>query len=79
MEFIQDTLFGKMSVEHSIVTKEKTLEPSLKSLLESQNRTPLCLKFQRQDGLMPTVSVETDGALRTELSMLNTGESPTSP
>ena len=76
MEFIQDSLFGKMYQEHSAVTKEKTLEPFLKNLLESQKRTPLCLRFQKLAGLMPTVSTETDGALRTELLTLNTGESP---
>lgn len=48
----------------------------LENLLESRNRTPLCLRFQKQAGLTPTVLVETDGALRTELLTLNTGESP---
>lgn len=76
MEFIQDSLFGKMYQEHSAVIKEKTLEPSLKNLLESRNRTPLCLQFRKLAGLMPTVLTETDGALRTELLTLNTGESP---
>lgn len=76
MEFIQGTLFGRTSPEHSAVTKEKTLEPSLKNLLESRNRTPLCLRFRKLAGPMPTVSAETDGALLTELLTLNTGECP---
>jgi hypothetical protein len=37
---------------------------------------PLCLKFQRKDGLTPTVTAETDGASLTEFLTLNTGESP---
>ena len=76
MEYIQLSLFGKMSPEHLAVTEARTSEPSLRSLLESSNRTPLCLLFRKQDGLMPTVSVETDGASRTEFLTLNTGEYP---
>lgn len=76
MEFIQGTLFGKMYPEHFPVTKEKISEPCLTSLLESAKRTPLCLRFQKQDGHMQTVTPVTDGALRTEFLMLNTGESP---
>lgn len=76
MEFIQGTLFGKMYPEHFPVTKEKISEPCLTSLLESAKRTPLCLRFQKQDGHTQTVTPVTDGALRTEFLMLNTGESP---
>ena len=76
MEFIQDTLFGRMCPEHSAATKEKTLEPCLMKLLKSASRTPLCLTFRKQDGLTLTLSPEVDGALRTEFLMLNTGESP---
>lgn len=58
------------------VTEEKILEPSLKNLLESKKRTPLCLTFRKQAGLTQTVTVATDGALRTEFLMHNTGEYP---
>ena len=76
MEFIQDSLFGKMYQEHSAVIGEKISDLCLKNLLESRNRTPLCLVYRKQAGPMPTVSAETDGALRIELLTLNTGESP---
>lgn len=76
MEFIQDTLFGKTFPEPLAVTEEKILEPSLNNLLESKKRTPLCLTFRKQAGLTQTVTVATDGALRTEFLMHNTGEYP---
>jgi hypothetical protein len=76
MEYIQDSLFGKTSPELLAATKERTSEQSLKSLLESSNRTPLCLRFHKRDGHTPTVIAVTDGALRTEFLTLNTGESP---
>lgn len=76
MENIQDSLFGKMYPEHSAVTKERTSESYVKNLSKSSNRQPLCLRFRKTDGPMPTVISETDGALRTELLTLNTGESP---
>ena len=76
MENTPASLCGRTSLEHSAATKEKTSEPSLKNLLESRNRTPLCLRFRRVGGHMPTVTVETDGALLTEFLTHNTGESP---
>ena len=76
MEYIQLSLFGKMSPEHSAATEEKIFESSLKNSLKSSSRTPLCLRFQKQAGHMLTVIVETDGALLTEFLTLNTGESP---
>lgn len=76
MEFIQDTLFGKTFPEPLAVTEEKILEPSLKNLLESKKRTPLCLRFHKLAGHMQIVSVETDGALHTEFLTRNIGESP---
>lgn len=72
----QDLQSGKTSQAHSARTKEKTSELSLKSLLESKNRQPLCLLFRGGGGTTQTVTVEADGALRTELLTLNTGESP---
>ena len=76
MEHIRDLSSGKTCQERFQAIKERTSEPSLESLLESSSRTPLCLRFQRLDGPMPTVIVETDGALRTEFLTLNTGECP---
>ena len=76
MAYIQDSLYGKTFPEHSAATKEKISELSSKSLSRSSSRQPLCLKFRREDGLTPTVTSETDGALLTEFSMLNTGEFP---
>lgn len=76
MEDTQLSLFGKMCREPSRATKEKTSEPCLKSLLESSNRTPLCLRFRKLDGHTPTVIAETDGALHTDFLTLNTGEFP---
>jgi len=76
MDYIQESLFGKMSPEPLVQTKVRTSESSSKSSSKSSNREPLCLRFHATDGPTPTVIAVTDGALRTELSMLNTGESP---
>ena len=76
MENTQDLLCGKTSPEPSQATKEQTSESSLRNLLESSNRTPLCLKFRKQAGPTQTAFPETDGVLRTEFLTLNTGESP---
>lgn len=76
MEFIQDSLFGKMYQEHLAVIGEKISGLCLKNLLKSRNRTPLCLRFHKLAGHMQIVSVETDGALRTEFLTRNIGESP---
>ena len=76
MEYIQDSLFGKMYPEHSVATKERTSESSSKNSSKSSSRQPLCLLFLKADGTTQTSSVETDGALLTEFSMHNTGESP---
>lgn len=76
MERIQLSVFGKTSPEHSVQTEEKTSESSAKNSSKSLSRQPLCLRFRKQDGLTPTVTSETDGALLTEFLTLNTGESP---
>ena len=76
MENTQLSLFGKTYPERSVATKERTSEPSSKNLSKSQSRKPLCLRFRKAGGLMPTVIAETDGVLLTEFLMLNTGESP---
>lgn len=76
MEYIQDTLFGKMSQEPSQATEDKTSKPCLKASSVSLKRMCRCLNLKKADGTMPTYTWETDGALRTEFSMLNTGEYP---
>lgn len=76
MDYIQLSLFGKMYSELSPATKEKISEPSSRRLSRLSSREPLCLRFQKADGHMQTAGWEKDGALVGELSMLNTGESP---
>ena len=76
MDYIQNSLFGKTSPEHSAATKERTSVSSSKSLSKSSSRRPLCLRFLRKDGPTQTVTSETDGALLTEFLTLNTGEFP---
>ena len=76
MDYIQESLFGKTYQERLVQTKEKISEQFSKNLSTSANRQPLCLKFQRQDGHIMIVGMEIDGALHTELSMLNFGVSP---
>lgn len=76
MENTQHSLSGKMSPELSVATKERTSASSLKNSSKSSSRQPLCLRFRKADGPMPTVTSDTDGALLTEFLMLNTGESP---
>ena len=76
MEYTQLSLFGKTYPEPSPATKERISGVSSKRSSKSLNREPLCLRFQRVDGPTSTIIAVTDGALRTELSMLNTGESP---
>ena len=74
MEYIQDLLCGKTSSERSAATKARTSEPYSKNLSKSSNRQPLCLRFRRTDGPMPTVIAVTDGALLTEFLTRNTSE-----
>ena len=76
MENTQDLQYGKMFPEHLVATKEKISESSLKNSSKSSSRQPLCLRFHSSDGLMQTVTAETDGVLLTEFLTLNTGESP---
>lgn len=48
----------------------------LEEIIKIVEPAPLCLRFQKKDGLTPTVTSETDGALLTELLTRNTGECP---
>src|SRR5574344_1845021 len=72
----QDTSSGKMSREHSPQTKAKTSVRSLRRSHPSLRKFPRCLCLRRVDGHTLMCSWETDGALRTELLTLNTGEYP---
>ena len=76
MENIQDGFAGKMFPALSLATTATISKPSSKPSSASQKRGPRCLCLKRQDGLTPMSTWETDGALHTELSTLNTGESP---
>ena len=72
----QDTQCGRTSPGPSPRTKAKTSGASSKRSSRSSSRTPRCLRLKRHDGPTPTYTWETDGALRTELLMRNTGEFP---
>ena len=74
--FMEAVRIIKEMREATKATKERTSEPSSKNLSKSSSRQPLCLRFRRTDGPTQTVIAVTDGALLTELTMLNTGECP---
>ena len=74
--FDQDIWSGKMSQEHSAVTREKTSELSSKKSQKSKTKMPLFLCLQTESGEQADVSWETDGALLGEFSMHSFGESP---
>ena len=76
MEYTQISLFGKTCREPLAPTKERTSGPCSKNSSKSSSRAPMCLRFRKQDGATTTAGWETDGALLTELSTRNTGESP---
>ena len=76
MEYIQDSLFGKMYPELSVATEEKTSELSSKNSSKSSNRVQRCHRLKMGSGPTPTLMWVMDGPLLTELSTLNTGESP---
>ena len=57
--FAHDTQFMKMSPEHSVQTKGKTSEPSLKKPSKSQTKMPLFLDL-RGNGPRADVSWERD-------------------
>ena len=74
--FDLDICFGKMCVEHSQATKEKTLESSLKKQPKSQTKMPQFLDLRTGSGKPADASWQTDGALLGEYSMHSFGESP---
>ena len=75
--FGQDTWSGKTSQEHSVQTKEKTSELSLKKPQRSPIKMPLFLDLRRgRSGLLPEPSWETGGLLLGEYMMHSFGECP---
>ena len=76
MDYIQLSLFGKTSQEPLVQTKEKISGSSSKRSSRSSSRKPMCLEYRKVDGHTPIAGWVQNGALLTELSTLNTGESP---
>lgn len=76
MEYIQLSLFGKTYPEPSAATEAKTSESSSKNSSKSSNREPRYHRLIKGNGPTPTFTWETDGALLTEFSTRNIGESP---
>ena len=76
MEYIQLSLFGKTYPEHSVQTKEKILEPSLKNSAKLKMVTPLFLNLQKTSGQELGQFWEMGIPSLGERSTLNTGEFP---
>jgi hypothetical protein len=74
MADIQDLSFGKMSQEHSQVTREKTSEPSLKRSAKSKRITCQCLNLQ--NGRVQEKSWEMVTQSHGDSLTLNFGEYP---
>lgn len=73
--FNQDTWSGRTSQEHSVQTKEKTLDASLKKRQKSSVKAPLFLDL-RGGGHLQVASWEMGGPLLGEFMMHSFGESP---
>ena len=77
MEYIQDSLFGKMFPEPSPVTKEPISRPSSKRFVKSGGGTTLLyLSLRKDDGSLLGASWETVTALPGVSSTLNITECP---
>ena len=76
MEKNQDISSGKMYLEPSLQTKERTLEESLMKLYPSKDRIPQCLCLIKTSGHTPTYLWEKDSALLTDFLTQNTSECP---
>lgn len=77
MEFIQDSLFGKMFPEPSPAIKEPISKPSSKPFVKSGGApTLLYLSLRKEDGFLPGASWETVTALPGVSSTLNITECP---
>lgn len=75
-DFIQLSLFGKTCQEHSAATEEKTSAQCWKNWPALSNQKFQSLDLRKGNGQKQDLSAEMDGALRGELSTLNTGECP---
>ena len=76
MENSRDGSAWRMFPVPSLQTKARTSGQSSKRSSALSARMPRCLCLKKTDGLTPTYTWETDGALRTELLTHNIGESP---
>ena len=77
MEYIQDSLFGKMFPEHSPAIKEQISKPSSKRFVKSGGgATLLYLSLRKDDGSLLGASWETVTALPGVSSTLNITEYP---
>ena len=74
--FDLDTQYTKMSLEHSVATKERTSASSSKKPQKSQTKMPLFLDLRTGSGQPADASWQTDGASLGEYSMHSFGESP---
>ena len=74
MEYIQDSLFGKMFPEPSQATREKTSDPSSKRSAKSKMNVCQCLNLQ--NGRVQEKSWETVNQSHGDSLMLNFGEYP---
>ena len=74
--FDLDLQFGKMYQEHSVATKEKISELSLKSWQESKKQKYQFLCLKRESGNSQERLLVMDGQLHGEHLMLNTTEYP---
>jgi hypothetical protein len=75
-DFIQLSLFGRTYQEHSAATEEKTSAQCWKNWPALSNPKFQSLDLRKVNGQKQDLSAATDGALRGELSTLNTGECP---
>lgn len=75
-DFIQLSLFGRMYQEHSAATEEKTSAQCWKNWPTLSNPKFQSLDLRKGNGQKQALSAEMAGALRGELSTLNTGECP---
>lgn len=76
MEYIQESLFGRMSPEHSVATMEKTLELSCKRSSGSSIRPRLFLDLRKEGGHNQGIYSLMHGVWDGDAWTPNTGESP---
>ena len=72
----QDTVSGRTSQAHSLLTEETISKLSSKQLSQLKKLGSRCLRLKISDGQNQTYFWETDGVWLTEFLTLNTGVSP---